>query len=298
MAALFEDLTGASSGVAEHVVPSVVRIGRDWRGGGFVIGEGLVLTSAHHVRGAEITVTFPGGRTATGAVKGADADGDLAVVAVDTSGIQPLDWRPGARAGSVGLGQVVLVPALVPAGGPRVTWGTVSSVATGFRGPRGRLISDAFEHTAPVGRGWSGGPVVDAGRRVVGVNTHRPGETFYLARPITDAVAERVDALARGESPARRRLGISVAPPHVAHRLRAAVGLPERDGLLVREVAEDSAAASAGIQRGDLIVAVGGQPVATMEALLGAVDSAKEGEPLTVVVLRGSDEVSLEVRFG
>lgn len=298
MTAVMEELAQAAARVADEAVPSVVRIGRDGRGGGFVMAEGLVATSAHNLRGAEATVTFADGRSATGEVKAVDPDGDLAVLAVDTAGLRPLEWRPGPDAKSVSVGEVVLVPALAAAGAARVTWGTVSSVGTAFRGPHGHLISDAFEHTAPVGRGWSGGPVLDAGGRVVGVDTHRPGEAFYLARPLTAEVAARLEALSQGESPARRRIGIAVAPPHVARRLRAAVGLPERDGLLVREVAEGSPAQAAGLQRGDLIVSAGGQPVTTMDGLLAAVDAVGGDGRLVLGLLRGADELTVEVSFG
>src|SRR5919199_1769718 len=61
------------------------------------------------------------------------------------------------------------------------------------------------------------------------------------------------------------RLGVALAPPRAARRMRAAVGLPERDGLLVREVADDSPAARAGLQRGDLLVAAGGRPPAAVD---------------------------------
>jgi serine protease Do len=297
MTAVMEELAQVAARAADEAVPSVVRIGRDGRGAGFVMADGLVATSAHNLRGAEATVTFADGRSATGEVKGVDPDGDLAVLAVDTSGLRPLEWRRGPDAASVSLGEVVLVPALAAAGTARVTWGTVSSVGTAFRGPQGRLISDAFEHTAPVGRGWSGGPVLDTAGRVVGVDTHRPGEAFYLARPLTAEVAARLEALARGESPARRRIGIAVAPPHVARRLRAAVGLPERDGLLVREVAEGTPAQAAGLQRGDLIVSAGGQPVATMDGLLAAVEAVGGDGRLSLGLLRGAEELTVELSF-
>ena len=87
-----------------------------------------------------------------------------------------------------------------------------------------------------------------------GVNTNRIGEGFYLALPADAALKARVEALARGETPTRERLGVAIAPSHVARRLRRSVGLPERDGVLVRGVEEGSPAEAAGIEAGDLIV--------------------------------------------
>ena len=289
---IFDELRTATATVATSAGAAVVRVGRaGGRGAGIVTAPGVVVTSAHNVRGEELTVTFPGGREEVGAVKGVDADGDLAVVAVDTGDVAPIAWSDA----EIGLGDTVFAP-VVPLGGAevRVTVGTVSARQAAFRGPRGRLISDAVEHTAPLGRGSSGGPLVDPEGRLVAINTHRPGGGLYLALPVTADLRTRIDALARGESPARRRLGVALAPPHVARRLRAAVGLEPRDGVLVREVAEGSAAAGAGVQRGDLIVAAGGDPVTSVDALLAAVDA---GDTLALTLVRGAEEITVTVEW-
>ena len=91
------------------------------------------------------------------------------------------------------------------------------------------------EHTAPLVRGSSGGPIVDSDGRVLGLNTHRTGRGFYVARPVDSALRATIDDLAAGKSVTRPRLGIALAPPAVAAKLRASVGLPERVGLLVRD---------------------------------------------------------------
>ncbi len=148
-----------------------------------------------------------------------------------------------------------------------------------------------------MGRGSSGGPLVDPEGRLQAINTHRPGDGLYLALPVTEARRSRIESLARGESPTRRRLGVALAPPHVARRLRAAVGLPARDGALVREVDEGSPGGVAGLTRGDLIVVAAGQPVGSIDDLLAAVDGVGEEGTLTLRVVRGTDEVDLTVRF-
>lgn len=292
---VLDEMTSAIAGVAARAVPAVVRIGRDGgRGAGVVLRPGLVLTCAHNLRGPAVTVTFADGRVAAGEAKGVDAEGDLAVVAVDTGEIVPIAWPPLGEGGPV-LGQAVFAVSLLPAGGARVTAGHVSATSAAFRGPRGRLITDGVEHTAVVGRGSSGGPVVDREGNMVGINTHRPGEGLYLALPGSEDRRASVEALARGESPVRRRLGVALAPSHVARRLRAAVGLEPRDGVLVREVGEDTPAAGAGLQRGDLIVAVAGVPVDSVDGFIAAVEGA--GQTVALVVVRGVDEISVEVRF-
>ena len=82
-----------------------------------------------------------------------------------------------------------------------------------------------------------------------------------------------VEALGRGDATARPRLGVAIAPPRVARRMRRAVGLPEHDGVLVRGVQDDSPAARAGIERGDLIVAAGERAVDRLDVLYEALDA-------------------------
>ncbi len=178
--------------------------------------------------------------------------------------------------------------------GLRVTFGFVSGIERTFRGPRGRRISGSLEHTAPLLPGSSGGPVLDAAGHLLGINTNRLGEGFYLAIPADAALRGRVDALARGESARTPRLGVSIAPGHVARRLRRAVGLPDLEGVLIRDVTEDSPAARAGLAGGDLIVTVGGQPVRTVDDLLDAVQTAS-GASIELGVVRGAEERTVQV---
>src|SRR6266700_4354008 len=219
---------------------SVVGIGQRWGlGSGIVLAEGRVLTNAHNVRGDEVTVTFADGRTAEGSVAGQHIDGDLAVIEVDTGGAPALAWADSA---STAIGTPVFALSNPGGRGLRVTFGFVSGVDRAFRGPRGRRITGSLEHTAPMLPGSSGGPVLTVGGELLGINTNRLGEGFYLAIPAGQALRDRVGALARGESAAPPRLGIAIAPDHLARRLRRAVGLPDADGLLIRDVTADSPA--------------------------------------------------------
>jgi S1-C subfamily serine protease len=285
-----EELQTAVGSIAERVGPSVVGIGRGTRGSGVVIGAGKVLTNAHNLRGDEVTVTFSDGRQTRGAVAGYDGEGDLAVIDVDTAGVTPLAWGDGA---TLSVGTAVFGAAASHGGGTRVTFGLVSAVAREFRGPGGRRIAGSVEHTAPLAPGSSGGALVDAEGRLVGLNTNRIGEGFYLALPADERLRARVDALGRGESPTRVRLGVAVAPTHVARRMRRSVGLPERDGVLVRGVEEGSLAAGAGIEAGDLIVEAGGRPIVVADDLLEALDTLEV--PFDVKLVRGTDERMVRV---
>jgi serine protease Do len=293
--AVLEEIQSAVSGIGERVGPSVVGVVNGWgHGSGIVIGSGRVLTNAHNIRGEEMTVSFPDGRSARATVRAVDLDGDLAVLETDTAGVPALEWASDEAAPSIG--QPVFAVSNPGGRGLRVTFGLVSGTSRSFRGPRGRRITGSLEHTAPLLPGSSGGPVVNAAGQVLGINTNRLGEGFYLAIPAGSALRSKVDALGRGEEPSRPRLGVAVAPPEIARRMRRAVGLPERDGVLVRGVEEGSPADAAGLHEGDLIVAAGGRDVRTLEDLQGALDGA--GETLDVTLVRGTEERAVTARFG
>lgn len=283
------ELQESVAAVAGAVGPSVVGIGSRLRGSGVVIADGRVLTNAHNLRGGEVTVRFADGRETRGTVKGVDWDGDLAVIEVDTTGSPAIAWSNAAAT----IGSAVFAAAATPTGGPRVSFGFVSSVARAFRGPGGRRISGSVEHTAPLAPGSSGSPLLDADGALVGVNTNRVGEGFYLALPADAAFRARIEALGRGESRERPRLGIVVAPAHVARRLRRSVGLPERDGILVRGVEEGSPAEAAGILEGDLLVGAGGTTIDDVDALHELLRDA--GFPLELRLVRGAEERTVTV---
>jgi serine protease Do len=288
-----EELQSAISAVADRVGPSIVGIGSHHRGSGIVLADGKVLTNAHNIRGDEVTITFADGRSTRGQVAGIDFDGDLAVVNVDTAGAKALDWVDG---GSVALGTLVFGAAATSGGGSRVTFGTVSAVARAFRGPGGRRIAGSIEHTAPLASGSSGGALVDSNGAFLGLNTNRIGEGFYLALPADAALRDRIDALGRGESTSRRRLGVAVAPAHVASRLRRSVGLPEHDGILVRGVEDGSDASRAGIQEGDLLFEIAGKAITDGDELVEALASAST--PFEVKIVRGTEERTVVVGAG
>src|SRR5436305_6656159 len=308
MSALAEasELIGAA---AREAGPAVVGLGPGWRGGsGVVVAEGLVLTAAHNLRGerghggrrgrrgpnhapSHPTVVFADGRREDAEVAGVDRDLDLAILAVDTGGITPLE-----AATEVGdIGSVVVGLARPGGRALRVTHGFISTGQREVRGPRGRRIP-GVEHTAPLPRGSSGGPLLDADHRLIGINVIRlEGGLIVAVDPV--ALADEIERLGRGYAPTRRRLGVAVAPPHVARRLRRSVGLPDATGILVRAVEDGSPAASAGLERGDLLTELNGKPLERIDDLYAALDGAGS-EALDLTVLRGTEQRSARVEFG
>lgn len=292
MNGLLQDVEELVARLTDEIGPRVVGIGRF--GSGMVIGDGTILTNAHVVRREDVQVRFGDGRTAVASVTGLDAERDLAVISAATQAVEPLEWTDDAP----GIGAAVVAVANPGGRGLRATLGFVSSTGRGFRGPRGRRRRDGLEHTAPLPRGSSGSPVVDRQGKLVGINTIRLEGGLIMAIAATQELREHVQALARGDSPSRATLGLALAPPRVARRLRRAVGLPERDGLLVRAVAEDGPAARAGVEEGDLVVGVGGKAIGGIDDLYEQLDRASSGAPIELELVRGTDERKVEVTLG
>lgn len=290
---MLEQIEEAIAKVHAQVAGAVVGIGHAWgAGSGVVVAPGAVLTNAHNVRGEEVEVTFADGSTASATVAGADIDRDLAVLEVSTDGIEPLLPSEADPA----IGRAVFAVSNPAGRGVRVSLGFVSGVQRSFRGPRGRRISGAVEHTAPLLPGSSGGPLVDASGGLIGLNTNRLGDGYYLAIPTGGDLSALVDPLRRGDVPKPRRLGVGIAPAEVARKLRRAVGLEPIDGLLVRHVEDGSPAAAAGIAVGDLIVASGEKQVSSIDDLHEVLGATGDSADLTIH--RGADVRQVKVTFG
>ena len=263
-------------------------------GSGVVLQPGRILTLARALRGGEIGVVFADGRRESAALAGSDPDLGLAVLEADTGEAPPCTWPepPGAPA----IGAPVFALADPAGGGLRVTSGAVSAGPRSLRGPRGRLLEGLIEHTAPLPRGSAGGPLLDGEGRLLGLNAVRFAHGLILALPVA-SVRERLADLAAGRASSPRRLGVAVVPPRIARRLRGAVGLSERDGVLVRAVQPESPAERAGVQRGDLIVSLAGRDVDSLDALFAALDAAPLDQAAALQVLRGAEERDLSVEL-
>ena len=260
-----------------------------------------MLTNAHNLRRDEVTVSFADGRRETATVAGVDTDNDLAVLggrhrrrAARRAGSRR-DERPGigapvARARQPRRARPARHARL------RLLRRAAASAARAAAASAG-----AIEHTAPLPRGSSGGPLVDPDGNLLGVNSLRLDGGLILAVP---AGAAREGAGPRRWPAARRprahRLGVAVAPPRVARRLRRAVGLPERDGLLVRAV-EDGSPGGAGRHRARRPDRRGRRQrdSTASTALYAALDGVPAaGGDLELTLVRGTDERTVTATFG
>ena len=272
---------------ADRLGGAVVGVGRGWRvGTGVVIDGNRVLTAARHAGDGSASVTFADGR--------GDRELGVAVLEVDTGEAEPLEWVGTEFEPTIGTPVIALSN---PGGrGLRATVGFVSAAERTFRGPRGRRLAGAIEHTAALPRGSAGGPLLDLDGRLVGINLLRSEGGLILALGAGGGLRETAGRLARGEEVRRPTLGVAVAPPWMARKMRRAVGLPEREGLLVRAVDEGGPADRAGVARGDLIVAAGGRDVDGIDVLHRSIEEAANGS-LALTVVRGADEHELEIDF-
>lgn len=286
MAETMQELSEAIETVAAEVAPSVVGVGAS--GSGFILADGLVATNAHNLRGGDDPiVTFADGARRSATPAGLDVTGDLAVLALETLGAPAITWS----AAPARLGQLVIALAHPGGRGVRVSIGNVAALDVGFTGPAGRRIGGAIEHTAPLRHGSSGGPVTDATGHLLGIDTSRQGDGFYRAIAADPTLRSRLERLARGERAVRPRLGVAVAPSGVADRLRSAVGLLPREGLLVRAVEDGGPGARAGLREGDLIVSLAGQTVHSVDGLASLLEAAATSDAVELDVVRGAQDL-------
>jgi serine protease Do len=265
------DLAAIAASIAPAVVGVTAAHGRHRRAGtGTVIAEGTVVTTAHNLAGSHVTLHLHDGSRVAGTVAGASEDLDLAVVTADLPGIAPASWGDPT---AVGIGADVVAIA-APDGVARITAGAVATLGSRVRTRTGSPVDGVLEHSAPLVRGASGGPVLDASGAVVAIDLNRLEGGLYQAVLATPALRAAIEGLADGRVPEPRRLGVTVTPDRKARWLREAAGLAVIDGVLVAEVAEGSAADRAGLRRGDLLTALDGAPLRGPDDLLLALRRA------------------------
>jgi S1-C subfamily serine protease len=253
---MLSDLSGEIARVVAGLAPSVVRV--DARGGrpatGIVWADNLVLT-ADHVIEADDNILVTGAPTAVKAsVVGRDRATDLALLR--TEGLRGAP-APRGRSADVRTGHLVLALAGT-IGEQQVTMGIVSGFSSEFRSWRGGQVNSLIQTTAELLPGFSGGPLVDAEGRVIGVNSWNFGRGVSRALPVE--IAERVAESLRTHGRIRRAyLGVGVQPIRLSEALAGQLG--QESGLLIVTVEPDGPAHNAGLLQGDTIVTVDGDPL-------------------------------------
>ena len=292
--------------VAERLSPSVanlrvarrVRGGRTLDGGGsavVVTPDGFMLTSAHVVhRSARGSVaSFADGRECAVDVVGTDALSDLAVLRADAERLEPAEL---GDAETLRVGQLVVALGNPHGFGGSVTAGVVSALGRSLptrSGSTVRFVENVIQTDAALNPGNSGGALSDGLGRVVGINTAVAGVGLGLAVPINAATRKIVAALMTDGRYRRAYLGVAGGarplPPRVARRLG------RESAVEIVELVEDGPAARAGLRVEDLVVAVAGTPVTSVDDLQRMMTAELIDVPVAVEVVRDGEPLALDV---
>jgi len=309
-AALLDAYSNAVVSAAERVSPSVAKIEvsqiagqarngepreRHGGGSGFVFTpDGLVLTNSHVVHNASrIRLSLPDGRQFTAHLIGEDPATDLAVVRIDA---------PNLTAAQLGDSQRLRVGQLAIAiGNPygfqyTVTAGVVSALGRSLRSYSGRMIDDVIQTDASLNPGNSGGPLVSSDGEVIGVNTATimgaQGLCFAIGINTAKFVASRL--LQQGRI-RRAYIGVEAQTTPLHRRIVRFYDLPKETGVVIVGVQNGSPAQRAGLQEGDVIIALGGQPIAGVDDLHRLLTDAKVELRSTITIVRRTERLELAI---
>jgi S1-C subfamily serine protease len=250
---------------------------------------GLVVTADHTVQvDEEVAITGPDGRTLTARVAGRDPTIDIAVLKVDAPGVAVADV---ADSDAVRVGHIVLALGA----GPRASWGVVSSIGEGR--PARNAADELLHLDLTLYPGFSGGPLVDAQGRVVGITTSGASRHWQLAIP-SAAVNRVVDELLRRGRIPRAYLGVSTQPVRLPEPVRQRLNVDQQTAVIVVEVQSGSPAAAGGLTIGDVILSLGATRITDPTDLKSALRPDRVGESITVSVLRGGEPRDLQITVG
>jgi len=286
-----KDLSKEIEALVEKASQSVVRVDarRGRAGTGIVWDSGLVLTANHVVEQEEDIEVVVDGKSAKASLVGRDPATDLALLKVDGLSAPAM---PRAKVSDLKPGQIVL--AIGRPGSLKATFGTISAVSSPWRGWRGSEVEHLIQTNAPLYPGFSGGPLVDADGRAVGMNSWVFGRGD--GRAIAMDVAERVVESLRADGRIKRPyLGIGTQQVPLPDAVKARV--KQDSGLLIVAVEPQSPADKAGLMQGDTLVALNGTVTNNLEDLYAGLRKIKVGATQTVKVVRAGEvkEIALTV---
>jgi S1-C subfamily serine protease len=295
--------------------PSAVGVGQTLVGAGtgmIVTGNGEVLTNNHVVAGAlSVRVTLFGQTKAyAGRVVGTDPAKDMALVKIE--GVSGLPTVSFAKPSAIALGEGVVAIgnalALAP-GSPSVTSGIVSGLDRSFSAqlPDGYTehITGAIQTDAAINPGNSGGPLVDVEGRVIGMDTavaassgnNAPAQNVGFAIPVTQILSE-LPSLEKGEGAPSAHTYLGVVVATLTPALQEELGISTTAGAVVLQVLPGSPAADAGLQQGEVIVAIDGKAVDSASALASIVRASRPGQSVTLTVASGTAQRQVRVTLG
>lgn len=289
------DLKSLSDSMADAVEKAgqtavLVNARRRFPATGVVYAADLILTADHVVqRDEDIKVILPDGTELSAEVAGRDSGSDLCLLRLEKDAATPAETADGARPG-----QLALALGRPTTEGVQASLGIVSAIGGPTRTRRGGMLERYIRTDAIPYPGFSGGPLIDADGKVLGINTSGLGHGNSITIPA--ALAWKIAAsLAEHGSVKRGFLGIRSQPVEIPADAHKALGREQESGLLLVGVESDSPAAEAGLMVSDILVGFNDQPVETPDELLSLLAGDVVGNATAVEVLRGGKPKTLKV---
>lgn len=294
MSNVLVDLSNAMATAAEKAGTSTVQVNarRRMPASGIVFAADLILTADHVVEQEDgISITLGDGSVVGAKLAGRDPGSDLALLRLDQTAGKPAEISAGAK-----IGQLVLALGRPSNGGIEASLGVVSAVGGPVRTPRGMIDRYIRTDTTPY-PGFSGGPLVDAEGRVVGLNTSGFGYGAALTIP-ADLAWSVAAQLEKHGSVQRGYLGIRSQSVEISKATQKALKREQGAGLVVIGVETGSPAEAGGMMVGDILVGIEGHPILDHDELFARLSGDAVGKSIAVEILRGGKPETLKVKVG
>jgi S1-C subfamily serine protease len=294
MSNVLVELSNAMAAAAEKAGASTVLVNarRRMPASGIAFAADLVLTANHVIEQEDgITVVLPDGAEIPAKLAGRDPGSDLAVLRLEKAAAKPAETSSEAK-----IGALVLALGRPSREGIEVSLGVVSAVGGPVRTSQGSIDRFIRTDTTPF-PGFSGGPLVDAEGRVIGLNTSGFGRGIGLTLP-ADYAWKVADQLVKHGSIQRGYLGIRSQGVELSASVQKLLKREQAAGLLVVSVEENSPAETGGMIVGDILTGIDGQPVADHDELFARLSGDAVGKSLPVEILRGGQPQTLKIKIG
>jgi len=295
MSTVLSDLSTAMAAMIDLAGAAVVRVnGRRGVPGSGIIwsGDGEIVTASHVVRREEdLRVGLPDGREVDAKLIGRDPAADIAVLRASATGLKAPTWLPIDEAR---VGQLVLALGR-PGRTVQATLGVVSALGSEWRTPEGGLVDRYLQTDVVMYPGFSGGPLVSADGRFVGMNTSGLSRGVSLTLPAV-TLQRIVPMLVQHGHVRRGYLGIGAQPVRLPEEVAGQLG--QETGVLLMSVEPGGPAAKAGLALGDTLVTLEGAPIRHMDDVLAALGGDRIGSTLGARYLRGGKLHDVRVTVG